>query len=299
MQGRLNHLESLVIGMMNNQPSRNVSSPSNSVPFSSSGISRVQESLLVSGEESSNHSRASHPESNGVQSSLGMETASGQVVLGMNETAYVGATHWAAILEDVIQFRFYITLACLFTLTGLTKLLLQIEEVKGYFNEAPDEDFDPGTEGQTAAMALGNATPAGRADLLAALPERSVVDRLVSRYFNSNDPAMSRIPAVFNTESILILYSHHSQANFSERSRYWIIPLHGGICQRYSYKQHVKWHWDSELSLLIRSELKLRKAFQYLFKLRHRHIALAMQFFTFSFSLLSLLTYYKVPGVLG
>lgn len=55
-------------------------------------------------------------------------------------------------------------------------------------------------------MALGNITPASRADLLAALPERSVVDRLVSRYFNSNDPAMSRVPTVFITESILILY---------------------------------------------------------------------------------------------
>ena len=59
-------------------------------------------------------------------------------------------------------------------------------------------------------MALGNTTPASKADLLAALPERYVVDRLVSRYFNSNDPAMSKVPAVFMTESILIFYSHNS-----------------------------------------------------------------------------------------
>jgi hypothetical protein len=78
--------------------------------------------------------------------------------------------------------------------------LLQIEEVKGYFTEEPDEDFDLNNDGQTAAMALGNTIPANRADLLAALPERSVVDRLVSRYFNSNDPAMSRVPAVFVAE---------------------------------------------------------------------------------------------------
>ena len=85
-----------------------------------------------------------------------------------------------------------VSLACLFPLIGLTKLLLQIEEVKGYFNEAPDDDFDPGNEAQTAAMALGSTRPASRVDLLAALPRRSVVDRLVSRYFNSNDPAMSK-----------------------------------------------------------------------------------------------------------
>jgi hypothetical protein len=105
MQSRLNHLESLVIGMMNDQPSRNTSSPSNSVLFSSSGTSLVQEVQPANSQESSNHSIASHLEFSGVQSSSGMETASGQVVLGMNETAYIGATHWAAILEDVSQFR--------------------------------------------------------------------------------------------------------------------------------------------------------------------------------------------------
>lgn len=102
--------------------------------------------------------------------------------------------------------------------------MLQIEEVKGYFNEAPDEDFDPSNEWQTAAMALGNTRPASRADLLAALPERSVVDRLVSQYFNSNDPAMSKVTTVFIIESILIFYSHNSQANFSERSKSRILP---------------------------------------------------------------------------
>lgn len=103
MQSRLNHLESLVFGMMNDQPSRNLSSTSSSVPFSSSGTSLVQEVQPINGQESSKHSRASQPELNDAQSSSGMETTSGQVVLGMNETAYVGATHWAAILEDVGQ----------------------------------------------------------------------------------------------------------------------------------------------------------------------------------------------------
>jgi len=101
MQSRLNHLESLVIGMMNDQPLRNTSSPSNSVPLSSSGASLVQEVQPANSQEPPSHSVASHPEFSVVQSSSGMETASGQVVLGMNETAYIGATHWAAILEDV------------------------------------------------------------------------------------------------------------------------------------------------------------------------------------------------------
>lgn len=32
---------------------------------------------------------------------LPMPSASRQVVLGTSETSYIGATHWAAILEDV------------------------------------------------------------------------------------------------------------------------------------------------------------------------------------------------------
>lgn len=43
----------------------------------------------------------------------------------------------------------------------------------------------------TTAMALGNTTVDDRAGIFAALPNRTVIDRLVGRYFNSNDPAMS------------------------------------------------------------------------------------------------------------
>ena len=32
------------------------------------------------------------------------EDSNGQVITGSNETTYVGATHWAAILSDVMMF---------------------------------------------------------------------------------------------------------------------------------------------------------------------------------------------------
>jgi hypothetical protein len=44
-------------------------------------------------------------------------------------------------------------------------------------------------------MALGCTAIVSKVDLLAALPERTVVDRLISRYFNSNDPAMGECTA--------------------------------------------------------------------------------------------------------
>lgn len=124
MQSRLSHLESLVIGLMNDQPLRNGSSPPNSMPVSNSGTSLVHEVQSVNGEDSFNHSRESQSKPSGEQSPSGIETASGHIVIGMNETAYVGATHWAAILEDVNQFQLLVSLACLFLLIGLTNTLL-------------------------------------------------------------------------------------------------------------------------------------------------------------------------------
>ncbi|QKX55697.1 uncharacterized protein TRUGW13939_02794 [Talaromyces rugulosus] len=100
--------------------------------------------------------RTSHAE-------IGISETSGRVILGSNDATYVGATHWAAILDD-------------------------IEEVKGYFSETGEET----SLGDHDLSLLFNSTgsTATREDLLAALPEPNIVNRLVSRYFNSNSPAM-------------------------------------------------------------------------------------------------------------
>jgi hypothetical protein len=149
-------------------------------------------------------------------------------------------------------------------------------------------------------MALGNAIPASRTDLLAALPERSVVGRLVSRYFNSNDPAMSKVPAVVTTESILtilivIIHKPTFQKEVGLGSYLQVV-----FCQGYSCEQYVKWQRDSELFLLIESEHEFRKAFLLFLSIScHTHIDLTVQSLTFSGSLLSLLTNHKVSGVLG
>ncbi|KAE8446078.1 hypothetical protein EG329_012586 [Mollisiaceae sp. DMI_Dod_QoI] len=91
------------------------------------------------------------------------DMSSGKVLVDGNDTTYIGATHWAAILED-------------------------IEEVKGYFQEEVEEEEEE--YWPTAALCFDVESPATRFDLLAELPSRPVVDRLVSRYFNSNSPAL-------------------------------------------------------------------------------------------------------------
>jgi hypothetical protein len=100
MQNRLKHLESLVKDVMTVQVlASHPTSPSEENNESAmrnvnSGVSNTGE---VTSELDSQH---------GIQSpeNVPKEEAfhsSGQVLLSTNQTAYVGATHWAAILDDV------------------------------------------------------------------------------------------------------------------------------------------------------------------------------------------------------
>jgi hypothetical protein len=84
----------------------------------------MQEVQSINGGDSPNHTRESQSKLGSEQGPSGVETTSGQVFLGINETAYIGATHWAAILEDVNQFQLLVSLACLFPLIGLTNFLV-------------------------------------------------------------------------------------------------------------------------------------------------------------------------------
>ncbi|KAM0257438.1 hypothetical protein ACHAQJ_004384 [Trichoderma viride] len=91
----------------------------------------------------------------------------GQVVHGDRATTYVGATHCLAMLED-------------------------IEDIKAYFDDPGDSEDDamPGDELEGPEMLLySRGAPSSREELLAQLPERHVVDRLVTRYFSSKSPS--------------------------------------------------------------------------------------------------------------
>ncbi|TAQ91316.1 hypothetical protein B7494_g299 [Chlorociboria aeruginascens] len=145
MQNRLKHLEGLVKGAMSGQ-----------IPMES-------ESLGSNSLSSTNFPTTVRLQTHNSINSGGSEAISGKLLIDENETTYVGATHWAAILED-------------------------IEEVKSYFTEelGEAEDYSP-----SIALTFDVGSPATRLELLAALPSRLVLDRLVSRYFNSNSPAMN------------------------------------------------------------------------------------------------------------
>ena len=82
LQNRLKHLESLVKGAMTGQPSDGLQNPTD-----------LRKSFVEAP----------------IYTKDGVSNPSGQVVLGPNETAYVGATHWAAMLDDVRSSMFPLT----------------------------------------------------------------------------------------------------------------------------------------------------------------------------------------------
>jgi hypothetical protein len=84
MQNRLKHLESLVKGAMASQPSNEPIDPG---VKSHSPLPNIAPQLQSNAEMSASD-------------------ASGRVVLGPNDATYVGATHWAAMLDDVGFYMF-------------------------------------------------------------------------------------------------------------------------------------------------------------------------------------------------
>jgi hypothetical protein len=93
MQNRLDHLESLVKGVMTRQPSNNV-------PNASGTSSNIPPPDLIPqlGEPSEIHETFVNAS---ICTNDTVSDSSGQVVLAPTETTYVGATHWAAMLDDV------------------------------------------------------------------------------------------------------------------------------------------------------------------------------------------------------
>ncbi|KAI8633059.1 fungal-specific transcription factor domain-containing protein [Xylariaceae sp. FL1651] len=92
----------------------------------------------------------------------------GSVVHSERATNYVGGTHFMAILED-------------------------LEDLKTYFEdpEVQELDIDDPYEslGPSELLLLSRGAPRNKGELLALLPDKSIMDRLMNRYFNSNSPS--------------------------------------------------------------------------------------------------------------
>ncbi|OBT85724.1 hypothetical protein VE02_05228 [Pseudogymnoascus sp. 03VT05] len=177
MQNRLKHLQSLLKDVMAGQaPAGQPTPPSEG--YGDGIASNIDPAL--SGEGHNGFSQTISPDAKDK-----LQPSTGQILLGTNQTTYVGATHWAAILDDV-------------------------EEMHSYFEETEEADYivDDSTRPDMSLL-FRPGSRVTKLELIAALPQKGVVDRLVSRYFNSNSPALHII---------------HRPTFLKEYNRFWADP---------------------------------------------------------------------------
>ena len=77
---------------------------------------------------------------------------------------------------------------------------LQIGEVREYLNEH-EEDYEPDDDDNEedtnhSSILLGATSPVSKRDLINSVPSRLDCDRLVSQWFNSQDPGNCKLPVL-------------------------------------------------------------------------------------------------------
>jgi hypothetical protein len=104
MHKRLKHLESLVKDVMNSQQSDGPHTPPRDGQEPENLVARA-EALGIPAEDQRSNTAGNSLSSLDKSSTIQQTTPPpGQIVIGGKETQYVGATHWAAILNDVRVF---------------------------------------------------------------------------------------------------------------------------------------------------------------------------------------------------
>ena len=71
-------------------------------------------------------------------------------------------------------------------------ILIQIEEVKSYFQDNEDQELDvtPNEIRTDPSLVFPGQDSSTKYEILQALPERNTIDRLVSRFFNSTSASL-------------------------------------------------------------------------------------------------------------
>lgn len=150
-QDRIQHLEGLVVSLMEE----------------GAKVSPTQETHITTEVERSRN--APDSSSGATQNSAGHPSSSsghGSMKFDDSGAKYVGSSHWAAVLDGIADLKGH----------------LEREDDADVFQIAPDS-FCPGPN--PPQLLSGYTQHLSKEGILASIPARSVVDRLLSRYFNS------------------------------------------------------------------------------------------------------------------
>lgn len=153
---RIEQLESLVISLME------TASASTSAQ-ATSAITEHHDSPVTARDRSFAASPyADHAKSNSTASDCG------SLQLTQSSTKYVNSAHWAAVLDGIADLRDY------------------LDEEGEVQDDTPLDELSL-AERSGPQLLYGCARPVTKEEILASIPERPVVDRLISCYFNSFD----------------------------------------------------------------------------------------------------------------
>lgn len=161
VQDRIKQLEDLVVDLMQK------TSASNAPPLASSNPSPGANTPLALNHASPRVSPSATPVADGAHRANSPDSDHGSLRLTKSGASYVHGTHWAAVLDG-------------------------IAELKDHFDRDDESRSYPLGTAQPPQVNLsgpqlihGFTKVATRDEILAAVPPRHIVDRLVSRYFNS------------------------------------------------------------------------------------------------------------------
>lgn len=125
----------------------------------------------------------------------------GSMRLSASEIRYVNSNHWAAILDSLADLREH----------------FDREEQHRLADISREEDEEGGGLPLHSSLLYGSCRSVSRADILAALPPRSAVDRYISRYFNLIDLAACWSLLLFRNVTVPVLLTF----------RIWTAFFHG------------------------------------------------------------------------
>ncbi|KAK4166450.1 fusarisetin A cluster transcription factor [Cladorrhinum sp. PSN259] len=141
----------------------------------------------------------------------------GSICVTPSEQRYVGSDHWAAILEGIADLKLQV---------DQEEDLRPVEEdFQNVNRDNADMDYLAAPAQNRALLLYGYRSPVSRAEILAALPPKSAVDRYISRYFNRLD----LVHSIIHGPTFLREYEDF-WTNPSSASILWVGLLFSMIC---------------------------------------------------------------------
>ncbi|KAF4625058.1 hypothetical protein G7Y89_g13112 [Cudoniella acicularis] len=200
IQNKINQLEGLVVSLMaslNSKQSDEVETGGNAF-LRKPEVAFTEDQVNVSGTESD------------VQSKL--SDTFGRISLENAEMKYVDGAHWTAILDGIAELKDHFE-------DDVSETKEPVSEPAGFPTEEPE-------------LLFGLKNYATKQEILAAIPARPVVDRLISKYFN----AMDMSPVVIHSPSFLKQYERFWESP-SSTPIMWIGLLFSMMCLAVQFRQ--------------------------------------------------------------